>query len=130
MTMLLADPRVFDRELAGAGALGRAYGELWRSLWAQQHLPAALLEKCLGRMATLHGLASLPVEAASPTEAAAIEFTELYAQDPAAITDFAAEQLKLYFGDAGLVALVEALGFFDARLRLARLLPQLPVRVQ
>jgi hypothetical protein len=128
--MPLADPNDFDRELAGAGALGRAYGELWRSLWAQQHLPAALLEKCLGRMAMLHGLTGPPAEAASPAESAAIAFTELYAQDPAAITDVAAEQVKLHFGDAGLVALIEALGFFDARLRLARLLPQLAVRVQ
>ena len=125
MTTSLADPKTFAAELAGAGELGLAYGELWRSVWDQRHLPAAVLERCFERMAVLHGLSAAQGVAASAAQSAALEFTETYLQDPAAITDSLAGAVKSHFGDAGLVALIEALGFFDARLRLARLLPLL-----
>ena len=46
---------------------------------------------------------------------------EVYSQDPAAITDEMAEAVKGVYGDTGLVVLIEALGFIDGRIRMARL---------
>ena len=48
-----------------------------------------------------------------------LAFTEIYAQGPEFITDELATEITGHFGDAGLVCLIEALGFIDARIRLA-----------
>jgi hypothetical protein len=106
-----------------------------------------VLELCRLRLARLHGLAAAesqaraPVDAGkraavlagsyarddrvSPAERAAIEFAEVYAMDAQAITDELAAGVVAHFGEPGLVALIEALGFIDGRLRLARMLPHL-----
>ncbi|MCY1465686.1 hypothetical protein D9M71_838730 [compost metagenome] len=55
----------------------------------------------------------------SEGELAALELTEFYAMDPAAITDEVAASVKQHFGEPGLVCLVEALGFIEGRIRLA-----------
>ncbi|MBK7729731.1 MAG: hypothetical protein IPJ33_14905 [Gammaproteobacteria bacterium] len=55
----------------------------------------------------------------SPAERAVLEFTEIYAQDPAAISDDLADAVKEHFGETGLMCLIEALGFIDGRIRLA-----------
>ena len=66
----------------------------------------------------------------SPGEIAALSLAEVYAQDPAAITDAMADAVKESYGDAGLVVLIEALGFIDGRIRMARLASALaPVSV-
>ncbi len=46
---------------------------------------------------------------------------EVHAIDAAAITDAQAEAVKQYFGDEGLVALLQALGVFDGMIRLGLL---------
>ncbi len=48
-----------------------------------------------------------------------LEFAEIYAQDPGALTDELADGVKRHFGEAGLVCLIEALGFIEGRIRLA-----------
>jgi len=58
----------------------------------------------------------------SPAERAAIEFCEVYAMDAQAITDGLAAAVVEHVGEPGLVALIEALGFIDGRMRLARML--------
>ena len=58
----------------------------------------------------------------SPSERAAVEFAEVYAMDAQAITDDLARGVVAHFGEPGLVALIEALGFIDGRIRLARML--------
>ena len=55
----------------------------------------------------------------SPAELAALEFTEIYAQDPGAIGDEQADAVKAALGEPGLVCLVESLGFIEGRIRLA-----------
>jgi hypothetical protein len=52
-------------------------------------------------------------------ERSVLAFTEIYAQGPEFITDELATEITGHFGDAGLVCLIEALGFIDARIRLA-----------
>lgn len=58
----------------------------------------------------------------SSAEHAALEFAEVYGQDPEAITDQLAAAVKAHFGEAGLVALIEALGMIDGRIRLGMML--------
>ena len=57
----------------------------------------------------------------SPAERACLAFTEVYAMDTQALTDQHADAVKIHFGDAGLVLLVEALGILDGMTRLSLL---------
>jgi alkylhydroperoxidase family enzyme len=126
--------------------IGAAYRAVWEALWRQGHLPVTALELARLRLAALHQaqdemalrppwaaeLSKEKVAAAlaghwprdpafSAAERAILAFTEVYAQDPEAIGDELAADVKAHFGEAGLVCLVEALGFIDGRLRLTLL---------
>lgn len=131
------------------GEMARRYEALWQAVWQQSHVPAGVLELCRLRLAQLHGAAreleSSPPPGArvgldprkiesllhgswtrdsrfSAGERAALDFAEIYAQDPQAITDELAAAVKARFGEAGLVALIEALGMIDGRIRLGMML--------
>lgn len=135
--------------LQPGGALARAYAEFCMAVWRQPHVQACVLELCRIRLAQLHGadgeLARRHPAAAgvadiehkarslqaggwlrdgvlSEAELAAIGFAELYAQGAATVTDEAAGAVKRHFGEAGLVALIEALGVIDGRIRLGLML--------
>lgn len=117
--------------------LARARTALRASLWEQSHLPGAVLELCRLRLAQLHGSASDNAAAGfavaegkraalrnwdtsalfDAAERACLSFAEVYAMDAAALTDAQAEAVKAHYGDAGLVALIEALGIFDGAIR-------------
>jgi hypothetical protein len=114
-----------ELDLSMLGPLGTTHQAIWRALKSQQHLPPSALRACCERLAVLHGLSSVRTTPRDAGEAAVLEFTEIYAQDPGALTDELAAAVRAHYGDAGLVALVEALGLCDARLRLERLLPQI-----
>jgi hypothetical protein len=121
-----------------------AFRAVWESLGSQRHLPNVILELSRLRLAALHrangemALRSpwaldLPEQKAEAVlvgkwhrrddfdaaEKAVLAFTEIYAQGPEYITDELAAEITRHFGDAGLVCLIEALGFIDARIRLA-----------
>ena len=132
-------------------AVARAQGPptpveaMWQALWSQPRVPPPLLELCRLRLAQLHGATTeLEVENAAakvtrtrresvlrgrvatdrqfaPGEVAVLSLAEVYAQDPAAITDAMADEVKAVYGEAGLIVLIEALGFIDGRMRMARL---------
>jgi alkylhydroperoxidase family enzyme len=127
--------------LQAGGELTRSFDAVWQRLWTQTHMPAAVLELCRLRLGQLHG-APNEIAAATPVvpdaakhaavvagnyagpdfsdgERAVLEFTEIYAQDPMAISDELADAVKQHFGEPGLVCLVESLGFIDGRIRLA-----------
>ena len=131
--------------LAAAGSPSVAFESMWQALWTQQRVPASLLELCRLRLAQLHG-ATAELEVQHPTakvpaarrasviagrftadgqftpgEVAVLSLAEVYAQDPAAITDTLADDVKAAYGDAGLIVLIEALGFIDGRIRMARI---------
>lgn len=129
------DSRTLADALRPGGDMARRYEALWQAVWQQAHVPARVLELCRLRLAQLHGaarefdspqieglLAELRNERFSAGERAALEFAEVYAQDPQAITDDIAGAVKREFGEAGLVALIEALGVIDGRIRLAMML--------
>ena len=116
------------------GELARRHEALWQAVWQQPHIPARILELCRLRLATLHGathelqaqppsgVRADPESARSADERAALEFAEIYGQEPQAITDELAAAVKTHFGEAGLVALIEALGVIDGRIRLGMML--------
>ena len=128
--------------LQAGGTLSADYNAVWDAVWRQTHIPAPVLELCRLRLAQLHGATAeqalhrpdrldagktaalldgshLKDGRFSAAELAVLEFTEIYAQDPAAIGDDMADAVKQHFGEAGLVCLVESLGFIDGRIRLA-----------
>jgi alkylhydroperoxidase family enzyme len=114
---------------------------LYRSFFTLQCLPPQTVELCRLRLARLHRsvtdwqLEEVPVSPErrsalrqwhesghfDAAERACLALAEVYAIDAAAITDEQADAVKHHYGDAGLVALVEALGIFDGRIRLGLL---------
>ena len=105
------------------------------------HIPAETLELCRLRVAQLHlcnsaqrtelvtlaaekkdSLANwTSVDLFTASERACLEFAELYTMDVQSLTDEQAEAVKAHFGDAGLVALVQALGMFYGTTRVRQL---------
>ena len=135
--------------LRSGGELARAYAKFCDAAWRQPHMPAGVLELCRIRLAQLHGAADelelghpaavgfpdierksrslrgggwLRDGALSEAELAAIGFAELYAQGASMVTDEVAADVKRHFGERGLVALIEALGVIDGRIRLGLML--------
>jgi hypothetical protein len=135
-----------DGAVTSAGNAARAFESMWQALWSQDRIPPPLLELCRLRLAQMHRAAAelearnpgVPVSAErrdsvlrghypadaqfSPGEVAVLSLAEVYAQDPAAITDEMASAVKRIYGDEGLIVLIEALGFIDGRIRMARLM--------
>lgn len=127
-----------------------AFHAVWEALGRQHHLPAAILELARLRLAAMHradremalrspwasGLsepkAALVLTGSwhraadfAASEKAVLAFAEIYVQGAEFITDELAADIQSHFGDAGLVCLIEALGFIDARIRLALLFNRL-----
>lgn len=136
-----------DREsiIATLPSIATAFESLYASFWEQPHIAAETLELCRLRLAQLHNsdvewqreVCEIPPEKReglsswntcsefSDAERACLEFAEMYAMDAQSISDEQAEAVKQHYGDAGFVALVEALGIFYGMTRLS-LLWQLP----
>ena len=130
-----------DSTIGELAELAAPFSALYESLWTQRHVPADVLELCRLRLAQLHQCAvelqrrevEIPIEKSkrlaqwdtdsifSPAERACLAFTEVYAMDVQALTDQHADAVKMHFGDAGLVLLVEALGILDGMTRLSLL---------
>ena len=130
-----------DSTIGELAELAAPFSALYAALWTQRHVPADILELCRLRLAQLHQCGvelqrheiDIPAEKSeylahwdtdpifSPAERACLAFTEVYAVDVQALTDQNADAVKIYFGDAGLVLLVEALGILDGMTRLSLL---------
>lgn len=141
----VSDDDALRAALGAGGALAAAYEEFCNAVWRQPHLPADVLELCRIRLAQLHGAGNTlrarhPAAQGRPdierrsasvlagtwhrdgvlteSDRAALGFAELYAQGAGSITDEAALDVTRHFGERGLVALIEALGVIDGRIRL------------
>ncbi len=131
-----------QRDYAAASAelpdIARHFAALYRSFWSLESVPAQTLELCRLRQAQLlqsdlawqHQEVALPdglrealrqwpdSDLFSPAEKACLELTEVHAMDAQAITDEQADAVKSHYGEVGYVAMVQALGVFDATTRL------------
>jgi hypothetical protein len=141
--MALSSANLIEK-LAVAGDAAGPFEELWRALWDQPHVPAATLELCRLNLARLHRaradlalrmplahklseekIASLLREnwmkdpLFSGSERAVLNFTEWYHVDPQSIPENVAQGVIEHLGQSGFVALIEALGFIDGRIRAA-----------
>lgn len=141
------DGRDRDSTIAALPKIATAFGGLYGSFWNQPHIAVETLELCRLRLAQLHNSIvelereDCSIQAAkreklsqwskdsqfSEAECACLELTEIYAMDAQAISDEQAEAVKKYYGDSGLIVLVQALGVFDGMTRLS-LLWQLPAK--
>lgn len=128
----------YAEAVEGLPEIGRHFAALYRSFWSLESLPAETLELCRLRLAQLLGsdiawqhqevalapklrdeLSDWPDNALfSPAQKACLELTEMHAIDARSITDAQADAVKSHFGEVGFVALVQALGVFDAMIRL------------
>jgi len=131
-------------QLRVAGEAAAPFEDVWRAIWNQPHVPAAILELCRLNLARLHRaeaelalriplahsiaedkIASLLREKwmsdpqFSETERAVLNFTEWYHVSPQSIPDDVAGEVIARLGQSGFVALIEALGFIDGRMRIA-----------
>jgi alkylhydroperoxidase family enzyme len=136
------DATPFERVFSLRPNLFEDYRRFYALFWEKQLVDPVLLELCRLRIAALHGceselrvryqpaqdaglteakIAAIPDAADSPLfsegERACIALAELFAIDPHAITDADAARVVAVLGDAGTVALVEALALFDGFIR-------------
>lgn len=128
----------YARATAPLPEIAGHFASLYRSFWSLESLPPEALELCRLRIAQLlgselafeHEEVPLPADRRhalrdwpgsdlfSPGEKACLELAEMHAMDAAAITDEQADAVKAHHGEVGFVALVQALGVFDAVTRL------------
>ena len=119
-------------------AIARPLAALYRSFWSLESVPAETLELCRLRVAQLlrselawqheeipisneqrKQLSRWPDSAAFGDEQkACLEVAEMHAMDARSITDDQADAVKQHYGEVGFVALIQALGVFDAMTRL------------
>jgi alkylhydroperoxidase family enzyme len=150
MSSAAATDLALIRMLHAGGENARAFDAVYAALWRQAALPPQTLELARLRLAQLHraerelahrqpeardaGLTEEKIQILlggewyrdirfSKTDRAVLDFTEVYAQDPGALTDELANAVKQQLGEPGLVGLVEALGFLDGRIRLSIMMP-------
>ena len=128
----------FAGSIADLPEVGQPFLALYRSFWSLESLPAETLELCRLRLAQLlesdiaweHEEVALtsmqrdllrrwPDSAVfSAAQKACLELTEVHAMDARSISDEQADAVKAHYGEVGFVALVQALGVFDAMIRL------------
>jgi len=133
-------------KLRVAGDAAASLEDVWQALWSQPHVPAATLELCRLNLARLHRADAelklrMPLEPGSKipeekiasllrenwmkdplftdTDRAVLNFTEWYHVNPQGIPDDVADEVIKHLGQSGFVALIEALGFIDGRIRVA-----------
>ncbi len=140
---ILSSAGSFDTCLQHCPELYQSFRDFQEQIWAQPYIPVDLLELCRLRIAQLHNSASdLSVRSIytlapsyadvksleqkiallshyqredlfTPGEIASLQLAELFVIDPSCITDELADDVITHYGDAGYVALLEALGHFD-----------------
>jgi len=117
----------FDAVFGLRADLFDAYRDFEAVFWSHELLDAAILDACRARCAQLlraAGAASEPVAADDPSSAlaACLTVAEQFVIDPHCVTPEMREAVIAHVGDAGLVALVEALAVFDGFTRFRTML--------
>jgi len=117
----------FDAVFALRPDLFAAYREFESVFWTHELLDAEILDACRVRCTQVlraAGAPEVPVTAADPTSAvgACLALAEQFVIDPHCVTAEMRDAVVAHVGDAGLVALVEALAVFDGFTRFRTLL--------
>jgi len=117
----------FDAVFALRPDLFDAYRDFESVFWTHDLLDAEILDACRARCAQVlraEGAPAQPVAADDPTGAlaACLELAEQFVIDPHGGTDEMRDAVVAHLGDAGLVALVEALAVFDGFTRFRTIL--------
>lgn len=135
-----SDARTTTDVLAQHNTLSPLFMEFYASLGRQTHVPIDTLELCRQRVAQLHEngaellqqacdvsrqqyaeLVSWPSSSRfSDGERACLALAEVYCMDVQAISDEQADAVKAHYGDAGLVALLQALGMYYGLARMSQ----------
>ena len=108
-----------------------AYRDFASVFWTHELVDAGILDACRARCAQLlqaPGAPEVPVAADDPTSAlaACLALAEQFVIDPHGVTAEMRDAVVVHVGDAGLVALVEALALFDGFTRFRTLLAITP----
>jgi hypothetical protein len=107
-----------------------AYRDFESVFWTHELLDPAILDACRTRCTQLLQAAGAPVELVTtdPTSAlaACLVLAEQFVIDPHGVTAEMRDAVVAHVGDAGLVALVEALAVFDGFTRFRSLLAIAP----
>ena len=124
----------FDAVFALRPDLFDAYRDFESVFWSHELLDAAILDACRARCAQVlraEGAPPEPVTADEPTSAlaACLTLAEQFVIDPHCVTSEMREAVVAHVGDAGLVALVEALAVFDGFTRFRTILGIAPPAV-
>ena len=124
----------FDTVFALRPDLFDAYRAFESVFWTHELLDAAILDACRRRCAQVlraEGAPSEPVAADDPTSAlaACLALAEQFVIDPHGVTEEMRDAVTAHVGDAGLVALVEALAVFDGFTRFRTILGIAPYEV-
>jgi alkylhydroperoxidase family enzyme len=147
MSWITPDARTLSQVFALNPSQQQGLARFSAGIWTQPYIPATTLELCRLRIARLlqcapellhrqpeavaMGLSEQKIARLqhygddpqfSQAERACLEFTEVYCQDPQAITDDLAAAVVDHYGDEGLVLLVQALGLFNGLARMSVLL--------
>lgn len=117
----------FDAVFGLRPDLYAAYREFERVFWEHRLLDPAILDACRARCAQLlraEGAPAEPVQAGDPASAlgACLTLTDQFVLDPHGVTAEMRDAVVAHVGDAGLVALVEALAVFDGFTRFRTIL--------
>ncbi len=117
----------FDAVFGLRADLYDAYRDFESVFWTHELVDAEILDACRARCAQVlraDGAPAHPIEADDPTSAlaACLELAEQFVIDPHGVTAELRDAVVTHLGDAGLVALVEALAVFDGFTRFRTIL--------
>ncbi|MFK8020856.1 MAG: carboxymuconolactone decarboxylase family protein [Pseudomonadales bacterium] len=129
-----------EQVIAQHGVLAPLFDNFYASFYQQAHIPPVVLELCRLRVAQLHknaaefrlqlcdvefgqrdALVNWPSsEVFSEAQRSCLALAEVYSMDVHAISDAHTNAVKQHYGDAGLVALIQALGVFYGLTRMGQ----------
>lgn len=130
-----------DGIVTEAPSLKNGFDAFYQSFHSQSYVPVQTLELCRLRVAQLHqsetefarvdyslepelkaALSQWSQSALySEAEKLSLSFAEVYTMDPQAISDDDADGVKMHYGDAGLIVLIEALGVYYGMTRVSQI---------
>ena len=124
---LAAGQSEFDAVFGLRPDLFDAYRDFESVFWTHALVDAAILDACRGRCAQVlraEGAPTEPITADDPTSAlaACLALAEQFVVDAHGVTATMREAVVAHVGEAGLVALVEALAVFDGFTRFRTIL--------